>query len=558
MRIESFHLQQRAGRFLTAFLVFFLALPFAFVGLDFTDHGYHYYNQYFYGIFDGAIRNTCYFWLSDFISGSLIHLFGGSFYAIKLNGILIWSLLGFMACTIFMREFKSFLQNKSDYFLWVLFLVGSLLLSGSSMGQGSTLVADYYVVPTVFVLGIYAVTVNGLRDGFSSKRLAGLFILLSLLPLLRWPLVVTSFFVLGSLFALGRLNRQKKIAVGVFAMFYLLACYFYQSLFLTPTLGMSRANSNAIGNIIRANLTDLKAFLLLSAWGALIYFAFLILRVLKRSNGFKFYTIAIVSFFILLLTSFALTEMSVYVFRGGIWFFSAHCIYFFCVLFVLYVLFARRDLAEPRQRVLVIFSLLLAAMYGVGSDNGFMKSGFFSFIPLIFAFRFLIPIVSKKFYLKVFCLFIFCLGLIQFHRALYRDELSLIYQQPVAISDSVLGLQISHPRTYEIISDLKSLLKQHPELIEGSAVIPMAPLLNSYLKNVDKTLIFLSIKHSSQRLDWIREAYQRGTIRHLIEAKVTLADPIREFPQSSLSEACINKEYSSVFFRVIDVQCLLK
>jgi len=538
--------------------LFFLTLPFILVGIDFTDFGYHYINQLDFGILNGALRNSCYFWLSDFLSGILVHLSGGYYMSLKLSGVFVWCVLGGLIYRHFASEGQVSTSSLSEKIIVALAFLGALLLSGSSLGQGSTLIGDYYVIPVIFVFGLFLSIKNFISSSNSNRKFFGILILSFLLPLFRWPLLIISIFSVSSLSFLTKLTRWQRIYIYIFLPVFLIGCFFYHSLFLVPTLGMSQADSYAFNGIIRSNITDLKIFSTLTFIGLLLWMAYFSFQYLKRLKGFLLYLFSSVFFLAGVLFVFFLQESIQRVFLHSIWFYSSHIIFFICSVYLVSQTFLKSKNQNKQNLKFLFFSIIFAALYGLGSNNGFLKSGYFAFLPLIFTFLHIRKSLTPTWISSTLALGLFFLGLMQFYQNTYRDDLTSVLSQPRVISDSVMGWQITQPKTVAVIEDLKNLLNQHPHLKEKSAVIQESPLLNAYLSKPDKTLIFLGIKYGKQRLKWVEDSYQSGHVLYLIQAKLNLADPRRASLEWPINEKCQNPSWQSEFFRVIEVRCLME
>lgn len=493
----------KALRYLGIFFgVLFALLPIAFIGLDFTDQGYHLVNQKFLFGEPNTISKNVYFWLSDFIGQQLVRIsMVQTMTAWRLWGAVIWAVGGLLFFELLSRHSELLGKEKPKKTLLAICTVLGVWLSVKPFSNGILLGPDYYTVPIPFLI-FFVFFVFEFERGQKPWAFVFACFCCILLPVLRWPLVVTGICVLLWWSIVAKKKWYPICALIVFCS----ALFLYH---LNVIAQISPAAFNEIGHgrrIFRRYIIDILDLIQLgvgfgSVAGCLLFF----LRYLRKGNLLN------------LLGSGALAFLCIFLFFGTDFFasFTDLKIVFFMLCGAIFLI-----LRTPREeRALWFLVIMVGFLYFAGSDTGLKKMGYLAFFILTPA----LYILLLEFKLQARALVIVAVGglsWLHIYSSVYRDSLREIYLSPKIIEDSVLGTVMTTERNSEIISDFKRVLAQIPSSNEKVTVFPNAPLLVAYLTpgQVDLSSLWPELGWTQPVACFVGEAYH-------IFPKVNLASP---------------------------------
>ena len=468
-------------------------LPLAFIGLDFSDMGYHFINQSNLEYFPILLRTTAYYWLSDSIPGIFISLFKLPLVIFRLLGILIW-LANAVLCFRLTHKLIQYFSGVSPSLKTLGFCVLPAVLFSMKPTPTPLVIPDYYTIPIPFLVFLLIQLVPTKDRIIRNSQLFSIISVLFILPFLRWPLLLVSIFGYCFLiFFSPKLRWKQRLPISLFFVMQILFLGVYKFRFLDLFLAKDSMPTGyllGILSIYQSELVLLKSNLIVIL---VAITGFILLR--RKKVFLQIYMHILVGFFTYLFfknfefgpQSPQSTLMSYLTFH--LLFASSILIFF---LFVKSK--TKLSLSMPFLLVLLSFPFL----YFVGTNTGLRKSGYLAFLALTPTFYVLVThyVNKRERFSALFLLNVLALTFL--YSNVYRDSVAKIRTSPRLLFDSVLGVVLTNELYATAIEDFKTLVATQAQFSNPFLIFPNTPLLYAYVKKYNIDMVWLEIKPDLQ------------------------------------------------------------
>lgn len=484
--------------FVPEFLIFVIVMavlvPLSFIGLDFTDTGYHFVNQLHGFDIPRVWQNTAYYPLSDFLVHAVLTTAGAhTLMAYRLCGAVIWGLNAALALRFFHLAFGAGVVGASV-------LVPAVLLSIKPFAAGVPILANYESVPIcLLLLSLILMRKN------------------SLLNVVTLPFMILA-------------RSTTILEAGLIAVY----DFFYGT-------GKSKPHVLLLLGVSAGTFGALK-------WGLIAHFASIqTIGANQIQTLYQAYQRDAVTLIVILECVLA-ASVAAYAFYQRSWkwigvgLLAAGISGFSSILFDqselilnfqwLLVLFSTVGLWVfwPGQRKDWAFLLGIFALFFVGSDTGIQKSGFLSFLLVAPALSLGVRWLSSRRARITALVLIQLASGAYLYASLFRVSWTAILNSPVIMSDPQLGTLLVSKTDQEIWTEFRvantELSARGPTVMVVGSNGPLLTVLTSLYK-ISPPLIWSEIKPKELVRKEIASLCQQEQGVILALAKVDLTSPER-------------------------------
>lgn len=511
------------GRTVLGTLVFaFVALaPSVFLGIDFSDFGFHFVNQSTLLAIDSFFFISAYCWASNLIPGLLVSALK-SFFGFKVLGVLVWLILAVCFHRWSRELLKKTVPSAFNNQIYGICVAAGILFSAKPIVAGALVIPDYYTVPLVLLVWLVFELSSSNERG--KKELSFLLLALFALPWFRWPLLLTGFCGLVVLVMRLKGLEQKRWVQWTVPILYLIYLYLYKVQFLDRFSPPIDSEGHGLSHLFSLYLTEAMRLLflgiqmLMAAVGG--YWIVSKLRPPWKTFG---YLACVTLFFVF----FVLAHFG-FVVGGTAASINQRLILAAVVFFGLTFWRTGFGLREQPLVSYVAVSFFVIGLYPLGSDTGLVKMGYLSFLLVVPAAYIFSTTLPKCWMQKCFVGAFAALAVLNFYSSLYRDDIAVIVKRPAFFVDDVLGPLVTTERNVKVLKHFKEVLGRVEPQSEHILIAPYAPLLGSYSAKFYSRLSWPEIKSdatiSAEIYTLCNES--KGTV--LILSKINLASPLRE------------------------------
>jgi hypothetical protein len=492
-------------------LIFF---PFTFVGLDFTDQGYHFFNQLVIRSPSDALNLSRMAWPVDWVCALAVRLLSiETLWGWRILGLLVWTSNYVLTVSLVSKV----LPRQTPQQRWISFALTTalFLLSSKTVPEGMIVSPDYYSLPLLSaLLSLHlfwtAITAPSLAAylGLSASlfmlsylrlTFAGLFLVMPILLWQQYRALRSFLFVLS---ALG-----LAIAVGYYVI-------------LKEALAGDLTGRYSLGVIVRLIANDVLA--LTRQCG-------ISLAVGLASGLFARFRGATVSHGILTFASGAVLGLAVH---SGLR--EEHLLQWLFVLLIISFLalaILRSEVITKQQRVFVIVALLYSVLLGFGSDSGILKMKYL-LTPAMAPGLIILLCELPRWTRNTAAVSLLLISLVCLYHNLYREDLSAILQHPHFAQHPRVGSIIVSRWTQRALADFEKIEQKFAGRPRHYG--PRVPLLNALSPLAARTPAWLEVLPLNRSIRAVEELCAIGGV--FIETRFTLfeADRSRLVPPQLL------------------------
>lgn len=240
-------MQKTSNLVLISAIFTLLLTPLVFLGLDFTDLGYHITNQMQAQEFGLThLRYNPYWGGADIFGSFWLYLFGGELWTIRLFAVVLYAL----SFWLFLRE-----SGGSTSFI---ILMGIGFLSSMPTSGGMILVADYYTLPMAGMIIWGLLWIRFLESSDSWIFTTSLFVLTCVLTFLRLPLVALFFIPFLSLGSTKKIIGLRWAGLCTILVILVSISGIPKELIESLAITQNHKISSTISSFISSSLRDLR------------------------------------------------------------------------------------------------------------------------------------------------------------------------------------------------------------------------------------------------------------------------------------------------------------
>lgn len=506
--------------------------PIAFLGLDFTDFGFHFMVQT--TVFEPSLffYLSAYTWLSNLVPGLLIST-TKSFLLFKVLGVATWIALAVAFCRWLGRLLGTLSSGSHDGLLLVWCIFPAILVSTKSITAGALIIPDYYTMALLPVVWLVFSTIESGQDMRSSRRRALIFFVLCLLPMLRWPLLLVSIAGAAVLTFEVRSNGRRYLMAIPAAMILILVLY--KAYFLDVFTPRISTPGHGVQQLLQLYWGETRRLLVASA--EVLVVALLLKGVFQLPGLRSRSALLPIAIFAYLAWRDFWTSMSITLNQQVVLVSSGFLIF--------YVWKNRHATSVDLLTRYLAASLLCIGFYPLGSDTGLIKMGYLSFLVSAPALFLLAKGFSKSWQRAGLVGVASVAAILYLYSSLYRDDISELIREPALVRDDVLGVVLTTSSNRKTLEQFKSIAVQVESTSDHILVAPYGPLLGVYLERFYIRMSWPEIKSAAAVESEIKMLCSSGKKSVLILSKVNFTSIKRELvdPNEISSLPKIWKQY---------------